>query len=151
MLTSIGVETPSTISAEILITEAEVLVATPPSTEPSEVNAQPLLIAEANISTANAPDSNETDVVPPPLVEVNVPEVQAINPETDLVIVPAFPEALVQFTMKYSRIVRVFVTDEQDCSRCLRKLLSLKRLWLLCSLTSSPQGKWQLKIIDVIS
>ncbi|ERM99313.1 hypothetical protein AMTR_s03847p00004090, partial [Amborella trichopoda] len=102
MLTSIGAETPSTISAEIFITEAEVLVATPPSTEPSEVNAQPLLLAEANISTANAPDSNETDVVPPPLVEVNVPEVQAINPETDLVIVPALPEALVQFTMKYS-------------------------------------------------
>ncbi|ERN12957.1 hypothetical protein AMTR_s01583p00003120, partial [Amborella trichopoda] len=75
MLTSIGAETPSTISAEIIIIEAEVLVATPPSTEPSEVNAQPLLLAEANISTANAPNSNETDVVPPPLVEVNVPEV----------------------------------------------------------------------------
>ncbi|KAL4179458.1 hypothetical protein AMTRI_Chr13g119870 [Amborella trichopoda] len=102
MLTSIGVETPSTIS----ITEAEVLVATPPSTEPSEVNAQPLLLAEANISTANAPDSNETDVVPPPLVEVNVPEVQAVNPATDLVIVPALPEALVQFTMKYSTNLR---------------------------------------------
>ncbi|KAL4179280.1 hypothetical protein AMTRI_Chr13g119270 [Amborella trichopoda] len=97
MLTSIGAETPSTISAEIPITEAEVLVATPPSTEPSEVNAQPLLLAEANISTAYALESNETDVVPPPLVEVN-----AINLETGLVIIPALLEALVQSTMKYS-------------------------------------------------